>query len=314
MSVAMKDPSRTLLLAGVAVAALLAGAGGFLFFANVPEPGAAREEQVAAAPPPQMQRADIDKIIAERNAFAPKPSGITRAESAFSKAADEGLIGSLSGEAGADAPAETRDSRARLAATPAAPAAAAAAEEALPAGDDLFRRGLYPEALSTWRAAAEQGDRWAAYRLGVEYLDGKPNVVKRDVAEAVKWIRQAAEANEPRAQFEMGSLYEYGTGVPADLEAAAQWYLKAAERGHVQGQYNIATMLETGEGIAADRIEALKYFTLAAEQGFSSIPLDDRGQVDQSAPDARERLRAAMPVDEVAEAERRASEFAPIRD
>lgn len=307
----MNDPSRPLLIAGVAVAALLAGAGGFLFFSNVPEPGAAREQQVAAAPPPQMQRADIDRIIAERNAFAPRPSGITRAETAFSKAADEGLVGGIS----EDRPAapDARDLSARKAEAPMA-AIAADTETPAPTGDDLFKRGLYPEALATWRAAAEQGDRWAAYRLGVEYLDGKPNVVKRDLAEAVKWIRQAAEANEPRAQFEMGSLYEYGTGVPADIAAAAGWYLKAAERGHVQGQYNIATMLETGEGIAADPIEALKFYTLAAEQGFASIQLDDQGQVDQTAPDARERLRAALPAGDVAEAERRAADFKPIED
>ncbi|MFO1236559.1 MAG: hypothetical protein U1F24_06005 [Alphaproteobacteria bacterium] len=143
-----------------------------------------------------MQRADISRIIAERNAFAPRPSSITRAETAFSKAADEGLVSGIS----EDRPAapDARDLSALEAEAPMA-AVAAATEARLPQGDDLFQRGLYPEALATWRAAAEQGDRWAAYRLGIEYLDSKPNVVKRDLAEAVKWIRQAAEAKANRA-------------------------------------------------------------------------------------------------------------------
>ena len=72
MSVSMRDPSRTLLFGGVAFAAALAGAGFYLFFANVPERGAATQ-QVVAATPQKIERADIERMKQERNAFAPRP-------------------------------------------------------------------------------------------------------------------------------------------------------------------------------------------------------------------------------------------------
>lgn len=334
MPVAMKDPTRALLLSGVAVAALLAVVSGFMFFANVPEPGAAREQILATAP--MMDRDDIEKLIAERNALAPRPSAVAEAEAsddapsahmrldgpplpAMTRAASEAVDGALAKPApdmemrvgsSAGLMGRMEDSATRLEVF----AANTAALMSPAAGDDLFRRGLYPEALEAWRVAAEAGDRVAAYRLGVEYLDGKPNVVARDYAEGAKWIRMAAVANEPRAQFEMGSLYEYGNGVRASVAEAAQWYLRAAERNHPQGQYNIATMLETGEGIAQDRIEALKFYTLAAHQGFRGIPMDDQGRVDPAAPDPLLNLRQSMPVSDVEEAEKRAAAFQPIMD
>jgi hypothetical protein len=334
MPVAMKDPSRALLLSGVAVAAILAVASGFMFFANVPEPGAAREQIMATAP--VMDREDIEKLIAERNALAPRPSAVAEAEAsdaapsarmrldtpvapALTRAASEASDG-VAAKPAPDMEARTgsaagllgrmEESATRLNVFAADATVTATAE----AGEDMFRRGLYPEALATWQTAAEAGDRVAAYRLGIEYLDGKPNVVARDYAEGAKWIRMAAMANEPRAQFELGSLYEFGNGVRASVAEAAQWYLRAAERNHPQGQYNIATMLETGEGIAQDRIEALKFYTLAANQGFRGIPMDEQGRIDPAAPDPLLNLRQSMPMQDVEEAEKRAAAFKPIMD
>ncbi|BCW89358.1 hypothetical protein sos41_25180 [Alphaproteobacteria bacterium SO-S41] len=343
----IKDPSRALLLGGVIAAGILAALGGFMFFANVPEPGAAREQVMAAATP--MNRAEIDKLIAERQAMAPRPSAVARAEraadalstrdemadmplEAMAAAAPEPMlaakpsaqpeedvtdqrmrIGTSAGlVSGTIAKTETYDAKPDAKRAP--DAAKTSDGPSAARGEKQFRDGLYPEALATWKAAAEAGDRVAAYRVGIEYLDGKPGVVQRDLNEGAKWIRMAAEWNEPRAQFELGSLYENGNGMTANLAEAASWYLKAAERNHPQGQYNIATMLETGEGIAQDRIEALKFYTLAAANGFRGIPMDAEGRVDQNALDPLLNLRQSMPVPDVEEAEKRAAAFKPIVD
>ncbi len=297
MSPSMKEPSRTLLGGGVIVAAVLAVAGGFLFFANVPERGSARDQILAAAPP--MERAAIDEIIAQRNAMAPRPSAVAAIESeAVSRTLARARVEKLP-IAGMAAAGEAAS--ADLAAGSAPPPSPAAE------GEELYRKGLYPEALAHWKAAAEAGDRRSAYLLGVEYIDGKSNVVGRDYAEGEKWIGQAAEAGEPAAQFEMGSLYEHGLGVERDIAIAAGWYLKAAERGHPQAQYNVATMLEAGEGLKTDRIEALKYFTLAARQGF-------QGPVEPGAEPPGAQLRKALSPEDAAEADRRTEAFEPITD
>lgn len=333
MSVSMRDPSRTLLFGGVAFAAALAGAGFYLFFANVPERGAASERIVATAPV-KMETADIERRVHERNAFAPRPGEASMRAAKLelaAKARDEIALAEETAEdartrlppaagltvaAAPEAPAATADASLEDRAYSAIRERVAESEAATPKdeGERLFRAGLYPEALAHWRKSAVAGDRWAAYRLGVELLDGKPGVVKRDVVEGAKFMLQSAKSNEPRAQFEMGTLYEYGTGVPADLATASEWYRRAAERGYPQAQYNYATMLENGDGVLEDKVEALKFYTLAAEQGFGSIPVDEMGRVSESAVSALDRLRVALPAADVREAEARAAAFKPIED
>src|SRR5260221_9788237 len=62
---------------------------------------------------------------------------------------------------------------AHVAAAPPAPAQPARTQ-----GEDLYHRGFYDQAIAWWTDAAAKGDTDAAYHLGVEYMDGKPNVVQ----------------------------------------------------------------------------------------------------------------------------------------
>ena len=64
------------------------------------------------------------------------------------------------------------------------------------------------------------------------YGDGMP----KDNAEAVKWVRRAAEQGYPQAQVKLGVMYEYGLGVPKDMDEARKWYRKAADQGHAEAQ------------------------------------------------------------------------------
>jgi TPR repeat protein len=48
--------------------------------------------------------------------------------------------------------------------------------------------------------------------------------------EAVPSWRRAAEQGEARAQFKLGMMNELGVGVPQDDTEAVDWYRKAAER------------------------------------------------------------------------------------
>lgn len=209
-------------------------------------------------------------------------------------------------------PAATAEGPANVAAAP-APAATTptSANTVKDPGDEYYRMGLYPEALKYWTAEADKGDAHAAYRLGVEYLDGKSNVVERDFVSARKYYEIAANKGDARAQLDLGTIYESGHGTPASLEKAAEWYLKSAERGHPQAQWNIATMMERGEGIAKDDVEALKWFYLAADQGFRGVPVSDAGLLDQSAPFATEEVEKRLTREQVEEARRRALDFKP---
>ena len=49
-------------------------------------------------------------------------------------------------------------------------------------------------------------------------------------------VLKAAEQGHDRAQYTLGSLYEYGDGVPQDTKTAKDWYLEAAKQGHPEAQ------------------------------------------------------------------------------
>ncbi len=134
------------------------------------------------------------------------------------------------------------------------------------AGEELYRSGLYEQAIEWWKEDATKGDASSAYRLGTVYADGI--VVKRDYAEARKWYEMGAKGGDRDAMFDLGSIHENGFGVEASLPEAARWYRDAANLGHAASQYNLATMYEHGEGVEQDKVQAYMWYYLAARQGF----------------------------------------------
>ena len=80
------------------------------------------------------------------------------------------------------------------------------------------------------RVYARNGDRQAAFALGRRYAkgDGAP----RDLAEAARWYKQAAQAGLQAAQVELGMLYADGLGVPQDYAEADRLLRNAAEGGN----------------------------------------------------------------------------------
>jgi TPR repeat protein len=151
-------------------------------------------------------------------------------------------------------------------------------------GEQDYRSGLYEQAISSWRRAAEGGDATAAYRLGVVYMDGA--VAGQDYDEARRWYARAAAAGNSDAQFDLGTLYDSGLGVARSSEEALRWYRAAAARGHALAQYNLAILYEDGEGVTRDLVEAYKWYTLATGGGFVGT---ERGSLELLVP----RLSAA---------------------
>ena len=96
--------------------------------------------------------------------------------------------------------------------------------------------------LADLRAQAPVSEAKAQNELGEAYYAGKRGVAKNAV-EAVKWFRQAAEQNDPAAQFNLAGCYERGDGVAKYEVEAYQWYLLAAAQGDSKAKRN-ASMLE----------------------------------------------------------------------
>jgi uncharacterized protein len=165
---------------------------------------------------------------------------------------------------------------------------AISAEQAAPQrseGEELYRRGQYPEAIAWWTEHAAQGDVESARRLGIEYMDGKYGVVQRDYEKARKYHLQAAMGGERRSMMDLGTIHENAMGVPEDLIEAARWYEWSAKYGFGPAQYNFAIMLETGEAGRTDVVEAYMWYELAAIYSAEVLP-ETKGNLDNPPADS----------------------------
>ncbi|BAN69319.1 hypothetical protein EBS_1432 [endosymbiont of unidentified scaly snail isolate Monju] len=124
----------------------------------------------------------------------------------------------------------------------------------------IYQKGLGVEAdperaHRLLRQAADAGDPLAQYNLGNEYLrEG----TEAGTARAAALWRQAAEQGLVLAQHNLGSLYALGKGVERDLEQARYWYRMAQRNGSTRSAEALAALDklqdETGEGQDAGTI------------------------------------------------------------
>ncbi|MCC5794324.1 MAG: sel1 repeat family protein [Chromatiales bacterium] len=154
----------------------------------------------------------------------------------------------------------------------------------------------YAEARRWYLLAAEQGNSKAQNNLGIMYQQGLG--LLPEPAEAVAWYRRAARQGHPAGQTNLGFMYQSGLGVQRDATEAVRWYRRAAEQGYTLGQFNLAVSYRDGNGVPQDFVAAHKWFNLAGVAGSST------------ARNERDRLAVAMTTAQVAEAQRRAREFA----
>jgi FOG: TPR repeat, SEL1 subfamily len=52
-------------------------------------------------------------------------------------------------------------------------------------------------------------------------------------------IRAKAEVGDAAAQVQLGDAYDIGAGVKRDVAEAVKWYRKAAEQGDAEGEYSL---------------------------------------------------------------------------
>ena len=77
----------------------------------------------------------------------------------------------------------------------------------------------------------------------------------------------AAEQGDVFAQFSLGLMYHKGKGVPQDDKTALKWYRLAAEQGFAGAQYNLGWMYANGRGVLQDYVRAHMWYNIAASSG-----------------------------------------------
>jgi uncharacterized protein len=129
---------------------------------------------------------------------------------------------------------------------------------------------------------------------------------RQDYQQAASIFIPLAERGDPAAQTYLGFMFETGRGVPQNYTEAAMWYRRAAEQGDSLAQYSLGLLYDRGFGVPRDIVEASKWLNLSA----AAAPPRAR--------EARVRIRDAvttkMTRGEIAQARRRALEWAPSRE
>lgn len=127
------------------------------------------------------------------------------------------------------------------------------------------------EGLRLFVKAAEQG--FVTAMVGLAQLHERGDVTgKRDLAQAYRWFRRAAETGHADAQVETATAHYLGRGTTKDMAQAAHWYREAAKQGDGGAQYLIASMYEQGLGVERDLRLARYWYALCARNGDVAAP------------------------------------------
>jgi hypothetical protein len=104
-----------------------------------------------------------------------------------------------------------------------------------------------------------------------EFEDAVQTAVgEKDYSKAFESARINAQRGDPKAQGELGLLYEKGLGTTQDEKKAVYWLSEAAQKGDADSQNNLGYLYFNGHGVAQDYAQALKWFQKAADQGLAS--------------------------------------------
>jgi TPR repeat protein len=140
--------------------------------------------------------------------------------------------------------------------------------------------------------------------LAADFQAGWDAANRGDYAAAFKEWHALAEQGHAGAQFNLGTMYTNGLGVPLDYTEAAKWVRLAAEQGHAGAQNNLGFMYDHGQGVARDQVKGLMWYSLAAAR---FPPGEDRNTAVRN----REIVERKMTPDQLAEAQRLAREWKP---
>jgi uncharacterized protein len=121
----------------------------------------------------------------------------------------------------------------------------------------------FATAFSKFNNAALQGDARGQYQVGTMY--GRGQGVPRDIKQATYWFSKAAEQGYANALVSLGGRCTDRR----DLVHAMYWYNKAAEQGNATAQYELAFLYTMGvPGVPRDTVRAAYWLNEAAERGI----------------------------------------------
>jgi TPR repeat protein len=169
-------------------------------------------------------------------------------------------------------------------------------------GRAAFDRGDYSTAVQEFLEDANRGVAVAQYSVGAMYYYGTG--VPQDYTEAFKWLALAAAHGYSEAQVLIGNIYDHGRGVPQNRVEAVRWYHLAANQGDPFAQSLLGLAYALGQGVPQDYVEAHKWSNLATARHTDNAARE-------SAASVRESVAGEMTAEQIVEAQKLAREWRP---
>jgi len=91
------------------------------------------------------------------------------------------------------------------------------------------------------------------------------SVTGRSPEQVAEWLEESSWSTD--AQYNLGSAYMLGDGVPEDKPEGFKWFKKAAEEGSAENYWRLGICYDEGQGVAKNPEEAFKCFEKAANMG-----------------------------------------------
>ena len=128
-------------------------------------------------------------------------------------------------------------------------------------GAAAYAERRFLSALRRWQIAHLAGSNEAAFRIAELYVKGEG--VQRNLAEAVKWYREAASHGHADAQFRLGLILLNG----ALGGGAAKWHSAATAHDAHLAQKNAHALFPSGFEVRSDPVECLRWLEEASQNG-----------------------------------------------
>jgi uncharacterized protein len=158
--------------------------------------------------------------------------------------------------------------------------------QSVKAGIDAWQKADYSAAVAIWRPLANRGDADAQFNLGQAYRLGRG--VPISLGQAQAWFERAATSGHLDAQTTLGLLlFQNG-----DQAEGLKWLRRAAEADEPRALLVYGTALYNGDAVTQDRLLGYAYVSRAAAAGLSPAK-DTLAQLDQLMP-AADRQKALV--------------------
>lgn len=133
-------------------------------------------------------------------------------------------------------------------------------------GVQAYQDGDMTNAIYWWRQAGAEGHLLSQYNLGSAYASGAG--VPVDMAEAAYWWRLAALQDNTDAQYNLGVLYYEGKGAERNVSVASMWWYMAAMSGDAAAQYRLGYLAISGDNGEINFADAAWWWQRSAAQGY----------------------------------------------